>query len=232
MTIAMTSKEAAPAPRHDLYYGIHKGIRYAHCRLLTKLGSFDLDSDAALGDVIAAVRNHFLLCRGHLEHEDHEIHAALESRRPGASRVAEEGHEDHANSFVELETLLERLAETPRSGRAAAAHALYRRFALFMADDFVHMNEEETILQPALHEAFDDRELMDIEHRIVTSIPAEEMPLNLAPMFASMHPDERRGMLGDMKTGMPAEAFAGMMEGLVKPNIPANEWDALVDLRA
>lgn len=231
MTIHEVTRNGASASRHDLYYGIHKGIRYAHCQLLMRLGSFDLDSDEALDGVVRAMRDHFVLGRGHLEHEDHEIHTALEMRRPGASRVAEEGHEGHVKSFAELEVLLDRLAKAPRAERAYAAHALYRRFALFMADDFEHMNEEETILQPVLHELFDDGELLEIEHRIVGSIPPEEMPLNLAPMMASMHPGERRKMLEGMKAGMPAEAFSGLMEGIVRPNIPAAEWNDLAELR-
>ncbi len=232
MTIQTITQKETTAPRHDLYYGIHKGIRYAHCQLLMRIGSFDLDSDEALAGLVKAMRDHFVLGRGHLEHEDHEIHTALEIRRPGATRVAEEGHEGHAKSFTELEALLASLEKAPRAERARSAHALYRRFALFMADDFEHMNEEETILQRALHESFDDGELLEIEHRIVGSIPPEEMPLNLAPMMASMHPGERRKMLAGMKAGMPAEAFGDLMEGIVKPNIPAAEWDDLAELRA
>ena len=228
----MTRNEPATGPRYDMYYAIHKAIRHAHCTLLMRLSAFDLDDDAAVAETIEAMRAHFILCKGHLKHEDKEIHPALESRRPGATQVAEEGHDDHVASFVELETLLQDLIKAPRASRAAAAHALYRRFALFMADDFIHMNEEETVLQAALQEAFSDDELMAIEHRIVANIPADESPLSMRPMMAAMRPDERRTMLAGMKQGMPAMVFDMLMSGLVRPNIPAVEWNALADLRA
>lgn len=219
-------------PRHDLYYAIHKGIRYAHCRLLMRIGSLDLDNDAARDALVSALRDHLNLCNGHLAHENREIHTALEARSPGASEVAEEGHVEHEKTFEELGRLIGTLATAAPGERQKVAHALYRRFALFMANDFEHMHEEETVLQPALQMAFTDEELLAIEHRIVASIPPHEMPLNMVPIVAAMHPGERREMLAGMKAGMPPADFAGMLDGLVKPNIPSTEWDALADLRA
>ncbi|WP_297107275.1 hypothetical protein [uncultured Devosia sp.] len=218
-------------PRHDMYSAIHKGIRYAHCQQLMHLSNFDIDDDVARDALIASMRRHMVLCHGHLHHENEHIHTALEARSPGASEVAEEGHVEHEQSFAEIENLIEALAKAPKSERAAAARALYRRFALFMAHDFEHMNEEETILQTALQYAFTDAELMEIEHRIVTSIPAEEVPLSVVPMLCAMHPSDRRATLSGMKQGMPPEAFGGVMEGMVRPHVSDREWAQLSDLR-
>lgn len=222
----------ATQPRYDMYSAIHKGIRYAHCQMLMRLSSFDIDDDAASDALVVSMRQHMVLCHGHLHHENEHIHTALEARSPGASEVAEEGHVEHEQSFAEIESLIETLAKAAKGDRAAAARALYRRFALFMAHDFEHMNEEETILQTALQHAFSDAELMEIEHRIVTSIPAEEVPLSMVPMLSAMHPGDRRSTLAGMKQGMPAEAFNGVMEGMVRPHVTDGEWAQLGALRA
>jgi hypothetical protein len=218
-------------PRYDMYSAIHKGIRYAHCQQLMQLSSFDIEDVAARDAVVESLRRHMVLCHGHLHHENEHIHTALEARSPGASKVAEEGHVEHEQSFAEIERLIDGLAKAAGGERAAAARTLYRRFALFIAHDFEHMDEEETILQGALQYAFSDAELMEIENRIVTSIPADEVPLSMVPMLAAMHPTDRRATLVGMKQGMPPDAFAGVMEGMVRPHVSDSEWTRLGDLR-
>lgn len=222
----------AQQPRYDMYSAIHKGIRFAHCQQLMQLGSFDITDDGATAAVVQSLRQHMILCSGHLHHENEHIHTALEAKSPGASSVAEEGHAEHEQSFTELYKLIDALAAAPAAERAEAVQALYRRFALFMADDFEHMNDEETVLQSELQQAFSDAELRDIEHRIVTSIPPEEAPLSMVPMLVAMHPSDRHATLSGMKLGMPAAAFAGLMEGMVRPNVSATEWASLAALRA
>jgi hypothetical protein len=59
--------------------------------------------------------------------------------------------------------------------RTAALGRLYRALALFVADNFQHMQVEETAHNAVLWAAYRDDELMAIEQAIVASIPPDAM---------------------------------------------------------
>lgn len=72
--------------RWDLYGPIHKGLRFAHAEMLTRLGRADF---AAPDATLEALRFHLNLCRKHLAHEERHIHPALEARLTGGAREIE-----------------------------------------------------------------------------------------------------------------------------------------------
>lgn len=218
---------ATTGERYDFYYAVHKGLRLGHARLLPAIGSTDLDDPDARDGLIAALRGFLTLARSHLHHENAEIHAALEIRRPGASAHAAEDHDDHERTFAEIDALLARLEDATGADAAQAGRALYRRWARFIADDFAHMEEEEGELLRVLQDSFDDRELQGIEQRIISAIPPAEMTGFMRLIVAAMSHAERVGMLGAMKAGMPAAVFGRMIEEAVRPSIDAADMRRL-----
>ncbi len=200
--------------RHDPYGAVHKGLRAAHMRCLVAIGAADPGSDADIERLAAAIADHLTMCRTHLDDENVFIHAALEERRPGASVHAAEDHDDHEQSFAELDALLARLVSTAPEQRPAACAALYRRFCRFVADDIQHMDHEESILLPDLQAAFSDDELREIEGRIVAAIPPDVMVMFLAAMLDALPRPDGAAMLGAMQAGMPPAAYAGLMQAV------------------
>jgi hypothetical protein len=114
-------------------------------------------------------------------------------------------------------------AERPRAG-----DALYKRFALFAAHDFEHMNEEETEMLCALHDAFSDDELKAIEGRIVADIPPAKMSAAMTLMMPALNHGERVEMVGAMQRMMPEHVFTGLLTQVIKPALPANDYSAMV----
>lgn len=218
--------------RYDLYHGVHKGLRYGHCKMLMALGTCNFSDDTAANRCVQELRHHLDICASHLLHEDEKIHTALERVRPGAAAIAEEGHEHHEQSFRELRDLVGQVESAGSDERQAIARKLYSRFALLVADDLAHMNDEETVLQPALWDAYDDAELIAIEQAIVGSIPPAEMAHFMALMIAAMNQPERSGMLSGIRAGMPAFVFNEMMERIVRNNVPPQDWPQLATLLA
>lgn len=212
--------------RYDFYYAIHKALRLGHTRVLNTLAVTDFTDAAARADAIAELRGFLGLARGHLLHENSEIHAALEARRPGASGEAAEDHDAHERSFAELEVLIDAL-ELGRLDRARLGRQLYRRYALFLADDLAHMNEEEAELMPVLQSAFDDGELRAIEGRIVARIPLEEMARIMRLMLPAMNHPERVETLSGMRSVMPAMAFRQILEDAARPMLAAADMAAV-----
>lgn len=210
----------------DLYYMIHKGIRFANVKMLTTLGQTDPADGASVERALAALADHLELSRSHLQHENREIHTAIESRCPGGSDHAADDHGEHEASFEELRQLAEKFASAT-ADRPAKLRRLYQRFALFVADDLAHMHEEETKLQPLIERNFSSEEIAAIEQRIVQNIPPLKMAKFLRVMLGGASPAERVAMITGMQLEMPAEVFGGMMEAVTGSKWKMGDWAAL-----
>ncbi len=227
----LTTKPATHLPdetRYNFYAAIHKAIRLGHCRMISALGAQDFSDGPSTDRLMAELRGLLALGKGHLDGENREIHAALEQRASGASSHAAADHDDHEQSFAEIESLIRAVEVSAIANRNRAGHALYHRYALFAAHDIEHMNEEETELLAALHQHFSDAELHEIEGRIVSAIPPEKMAAVMGLMMPALNHGERVDMLKKLQSALPDPAFKGMLTGIVKPALPANDYAAAV----
>lgn len=202
---------AAP-PRHDIYAAIHKALRLHMTDTLARIGSADPFDDAAVDGALAQLGELLDLCEHHLENENHFIHPALEQARPGsAARVAGD-HEKHVEAIADLRDLAGLAADTRDHARAAALARLYRATAGFVGHNFEHMAYEEAEHNRVLWAAYDDAQILDIERQIVSSIEPQAMAGMLRWFLPALNAPERAGMLRGMQAGMPAAAFAGVLD--------------------
>ncbi len=200
--------------RHDPYGPVHKGIRAAHMRCLIAIGSADAANDAAIEHLVAEISDHLIMCHTHLQDENLVLHTALDTRRPGASAHAAGDHDDHLQSFKELNTLLSQLLSVAPDHRATVLAELYHRFGRFVADDLLHMDHEEHVLLPDLQAAFTDEELQELEGRIVASIAPDHMVLFLHAMLEALPQTDSAAMLSAMQAGMPPASYAALMQAV------------------
>lgn len=210
--------------RYDLYGNVHKGLRRAQCLLLSRLGANDFGDAATTEKLIADLRRLLAMAAAHVRHEDTEIHAAL-NRLGIATDLLDEQHEDHHAAFRILEEKI--AAVEAASDRAEAGRALYLAFAAYVADDFAHMHEEETVTAPLLWQHFSDEELLAIEMRIVSALPPEENMAFTRMMLPAMNPAQRSAMVGGMREGLPPEVFAAVVEFAVRPSLTEADFQAL-----
>lgn len=210
--------------RYDLYGNIHKGLRRAQCLLLARLGSNDFGDAAATDKLLADLRRLLAMAAAHVRHEDGEIHAALNGRGI-ATELIDAQHDDHRAAFAVLE---DRIAAVEAAvHRAEAGRALYLAFAAYIADDFAHMHEEETVTAPLLWRHFTDEELLAIEMRIIGSLPPEENMAFTRMMLPAMNPDQRAALVGGMLQAMPGEMFAAVVEFAIRPSLTEADFQAL-----
>lgn len=207
--------------RYDIYAFIHKGLRAFMAHTLVRVGRLDATDADETAEVRAEVQALLDVCRGHLEHENDFVHPAMHARAPGScSRIAQE-HQDHREEIAELQQLLGRVPGSPQ-----AAQALYRALSVFIAENFEHMQREETEHNAVLWAHYSDEEIMDIEHRIVASLKPEEAQVTMRWMLPHMTPAERAAMLGGMRQVAPAEAFDGVLS-LIRPLLGGRDWRKL-----
>ena len=217
---------AAAAPRIDLYGPIHKAIRACMADTLLAVGRMDVADDLEFAQVTQRVLELLDFCSSHLHHENTIVHPAMEARRPGAAaRIAGE-HVEHEAHIAALSAAVAALRREPAAGRAAAAALLYRRLAAFVAENFLHMNVEETEHNAVLWAGYSDEELAQVHDRILAAVPPPVMMMALRWMVPFMNPAERAGMLGGMREHAPAPAFQAALD-TVRPHLTAREWDKL-----
>lgn len=216
----------ATAPRLDLYAGIHKALRHFMTDTLHRVGRMDPNDADDRRRTLAQFDELMDLCEQHVHHENDFVHAAIEARQPrGAARTADD-HVEHIAHIAALREEARSMAQAESSARPALALRLYRHLALFVADNFQHMNVEETQNNAALWANYRDDELMALHHRIVSSLPPQENLMVMRWMMPAITPAERAQALGGMRAGAPAEAFAAVID-TVRPHLDDHAWDRL-----
>lgn len=213
----------SPAARFDIYALIHKGLRAHLAHTLCAVGRCDWQDCAESRAVLAELQELLAFCRAHIDHEDELVHPALERRRPGASQHSAAEHRQHREAMEELAALAEQVTHLPDLRRAAAVHQLYRGLACFVAENLLHMEQEERDNNRLLWETHSDVELLALEQRIVASISPDEMRRALHWMLPALTPQERAAFLLELRANAPAELFAITLEAL-SPQLSNNHY--------
>ncbi len=216
----------APA-RLDLYRFAHKGLRAFLHDVMLQVGRVDVDDEVEVKESLARVRELLTICRIHLQKENHFIHTALETRRAGAAAQAAEDHAQHERSFEDLEHDAHAVESSQAAARVVAATRLYRRLALFVADNLEHMHVEETELNEALWATHSDEELRHIQQALVAAIAPEHRVVFQRWMVPAMTPAERVALFSDIKQRTPAHVFSGILAN-VKPHLAERDWNKLI----
>lgn len=217
----------AMAERYDPYLQIHKALRALHAQMLLRLGQMDPDDEQDTQAVTAELRQLVAIGAGHLHAENAFFHPAMESRAPGSAHRTAGEHLSHGEAFARLLAGCDEVERTRGAARAAAALALYRRFALFMAEDLVHMHAEETENNAVLWATHSDGEIQNIVERIIASVPAEKHSFLVRWMLTANTPRDRLRLLDGVRRGTPPEQLPQVLERLLA-HLPGAERGKLV----
>jgi hypothetical protein len=213
-------------PRLDFYASIHKALRRYMNEVLTRLGAMDADDAAERRAVLGELDTLLGLLRSHLQHENDFVHTAIEARRPGAARHTADDHFLHLDAIANLEDERRALEAAPPAERATLALRLYRHVALFVGENLIHMQVEETQNNALLWELYDDAELMALHDRLVASIPPAEMALCARWMAKSLAPQEVTMLFAGMAQKAPPPAFEALLD-VARESMDDRRWARL-----
>lgn len=200
------------SPRHDLYAGIHKALRLGMSRTLCQLGSTDALAPEALRTALAQLQRLLGLCALHLKHEETHVHPLLQRIAGGACASVAADHQHHREAIAELGEAAAQIPGLPAADRVAALNALYRAVAVFVGENFVHMETEEREHNAMLWAQCSDAELEAVHQRIVQAIEPAVMMDIMEWFLPAQTPAERAAMLAEMRAAMPAPAFAAVLD--------------------
>jgi hypothetical protein len=201
----------APVPRHDIYALIHKALRAAMSDALVAMGRLDAADTREVSEAVVRVRELLDFCQEHLEMENAFVHPAMEARRPGSSQAIGDDHVHHAAAIAALRRHVEHLARATAPTRERAAADLYRDLAVFVGENLVHMQQEETLHNAVLWETHTDAELVAIENAIKAHVPQAKMPRVLRWMLPAATPAQRAQMLKGLRAQAPAAVFDNVL---------------------
>jgi hypothetical protein len=212
--------------RYNMYAIIHKALRMFMCDTLSKLSNLDAADAQETSACLSQVNSLLEVCAAHLHHENEFVHAAMEARHPGSAQEIATEHEHHLWAIGQLEDLVEAVETAEPELRAEAVSRLYRYLALFIAENFTHMNVEETEHNAVLWATHTDEELIAVEQALVAAIPPAESALIMRWMIPAMTPAERTEKLSGIRLHAPAPVF-GMVLGIAQDTLTAREWKRL-----
>ena len=212
--------------RYNIYVLIHKGLRAWMCDVLATVGRVDPYDPADVAAGLAASRALLAGCESHLMHENEYVHTAIEARCPGGAAATERDHAHHEQAMAAIETSIRAVEAATGAARASAMLRLYRQLALFIAENFVHMQAEETENHAILTAHYNETEVFAIEQAIVGSLTPEEKMATMRWMVPSTAPHERAALLSGLQQNAPRPAFEAVL-GLVKPHLTEREWAKL-----
>jgi hypothetical protein len=221
------ARQAAPARRFDIYAGVHKGLRSFMAEALVAAGRMDPFDPAEVVGTLAQVRELLDACRAHLHAENQFLHPAMEARRPGSACATAKEHEDQVRSIEQLETDALAVERAQPQTRADAARRLYHGLAAFVADNLVHMHDEETGNNEVLWATYADEEIAEIQQAIVASLRPEKMALFIRWTVPAMSPAERAGLLGGIQLGAPRAVFERVL-ATAQPHLGERDWVKLM----
>ncbi len=207
-------------PRINMYAGIHKALRNFMSDTQNRLSRTDAADNEDVQGALAQVRELLGLMRKHLQHEHDFVHPAMNARRPGSAQVAEGDHDHHDWAIDKLLALCDHCATAIGSARFQHLEHLHLQLSVFIGENLVHMNLEETEHNAVLWDCYTDEELHAIHDRILAAVAPEEMQLVMRWMIPALNPAERAGMMMGMRAGMPPPAFEGILaltRSLVSP---------------
>jgi hemerythrin-like domain-containing protein len=219
---------AAGLGRTDLYTAIHKALRAWMSHTLLRLGQLDTSDELDCGEVMTELEQLLDALQGHLETENNFVHTAIEARRPGAIEGIERDHAAHKAAIAQLRRHAQALLHAAPAARDPSALFLYRELALFVAENFEHMQVEETQNQQLLWSAYSDQELLAIHGAILQSIPPQKMAAMLSWMIPALNPAARARLLSELRANAPAAAFDGML-GLAQARLSTRDWVKLTN---
>ena len=176
--------------RMDLYRNIHKGIRAMLADLLTRSGRTDFTDEASVAALLTQVRDVFELLEGHARTEDTYVMPLLRSIAPRLASDFDEAHEDQEARLPGLLAALEQ--HDPAAPHAAHhGHRIALQISRIAGELLTHMADEELEINPTFWSTSTDAELMDVEQRILASIPPEKMMRYLRWMVPALNTKEQ-----------------------------------------
>lgn len=145
-----------------------------------------------------------LMLKHHAQYEDDEIHSLLSAKN---STVHEHAEDDHAAQDAQVEQVRMFFQQIDKAAtddeKIDLGYKLYLTYRKFVADNLIHMNEEETEILPELQRLYADEELRNISAKTYREITPDQMLSMMKGLSPYMNPVDHEAFLVDLRALEP-----------------------------
>ncbi|RZM27302.1 MAG: hypothetical protein EOO88_13870 [Pedobacter sp.] len=216
--------------RLNVFNQIHKGLRALLFDTAILMQQTDFGNSQQAEPVLAQTELLLSMFDAHAQHEDSCILECAHQHNPGLIGEFESEHQTDLVLSSQLAALIDRYrAAGNEDQRYAVGTALLHALFDFIAFNLKHMSKEEKELNMVLWDNYNDREIMQMEHRIQQLIPPDKLFIYFKWMIRGLNNIEVVQWLIAVKNGAPEVVFNGLLEEC-RVNLPAERWRLIQSL--
>ena len=194
--------------RFNIFNQIHKALRaMLYDTSLALQQTYFADAEEA-ETAMEKVRQVVDIFDEHAANEDHFVLPAIERYEPSLVGSFEQEHEkDHALTEKLRGLLMVYNHAVKTEVKIETGQAINHAFIEFMIFNLEHMSKEETVLNKILWRYYTDEEILDINQRIIISIPQHVTAFTSAWMMRGLSNTEISGWLKAVEKNAPRPVF-------------------------
>lgn len=215
--------------RFNIFNQIHKALRALLYDTALALQQTSFSNVEETETAIEKLRIVLDVFDKHAQHEDRFVLPAILHYEPSIADSFEQEHvEDHelAEKLRNLILLLEKQQDPKK--KQETGHAILHAFVAFVSFNLEHMAREETVLNDRLWRYYSDTEIMALNQKIVSSIPAPEMQFTATWMMKGMNTSEITGWLKMVQKNAPEAVFT-MLFAIAEKELPHSRFRRVLE---
>jgi hypothetical protein len=202
---------AMSEPRHDLYTAVHKGLRARLFDTASRIEACNFADPAMRKETLDHVHATLALLDEHAQHEDEFIVPRIKDANPVLARRLDDAHVLVHQSGKAVERLVLAIEVADADVAVGRGPELCHAFNVLVSQQLHHLNDEETLANAALWQAFSDEQLIELHGTLQAAVAPQRFAEWMALMLPALNFQECVGMLAGMRAGAPPEVFQMVM---------------------
>jgi hemerythrin-like domain-containing protein len=194
------------------FYREHKYVSAALNDVERLIARTDFCDSEAAHKVAEAFEALSQMLQGHAHYENERLHPLLEKKGSKVHIHATDDHELQHDQLLEIQDLLTKISQVSEANKKIElGYQLYLAYRKFVADNLIHLHEEETQILPELQRLYSDEELRQIEAPTYREMTPEQIIQMTEVLFPHMNRLDQEAILDDIRLLEP-EKFKTVYE--------------------
>ena len=208
------------------FYREHKYVSAALNDVERLIAKTDFTDVASVASVAQQFDGLAQMLQAHAQYENAAIHELLRKKNSTLHTQIESEHILQDESLAEIQALIAGIGDTvTEEEKIRRGYALYLTYRKFVADNLLHLHEEETQILPELQRLYTDAELRQVAAPAYREMMPEQIVQMLTGLFPHMNLADKKAFLVNIQALEPLKLSA-VWAGIA-PLLSAQERDNL-----
>ena len=182
------------------FYREHKYVSSALNDLERAIAKADFRNEEVTNKISNELHSLSEMLKGHAAYENEKLHPLIKNKGATLVLEMESDHLVQEEALENLDFLLQKIKEAKnKDTRVELGYKFYLAYRKFVADNLLHLHEEETLILPLLQTLYTDEELKKVEAETYRIMTAAQMIEMVQVLFPHMNPSDKEAFLRDIK---------------------------------